>query len=98
MAEFLVFVGAFRTYPVVGVLGIFAAALTAVYILRLLGQVFFGPLEDRWKSLTDASRLETLSMGALAIVLVLVGVYPAPFMNVINAGVAPIIGRITGGL
>ena len=98
VAEFLVFVGAFRTYPVVGVLGIFAAALTAVYILRLLGQVFFGPLEDRWKSLTDASRLETLSMGSLAIVLVLVGVYPAPFMNVINAGVAPIIGRITGGL
>ena len=94
VAEFLVFVGAFRTYPVVGVLGILGAALTAVYILRLLAQIFFGPLEAQWERLPDATRLEALAMGVLVIMLVLVGVYPAPFMNIINSGVTTLVARI----
>ena len=94
VAELMVFIGAFRTYPVVGVFAIFGAALTAVYILRLLGQVFFGPLDERWKALPDATRLEGFAMGALVIMLVLVGVYPAPFMKIINSGVAPLVSRI----
>ena len=48
VAELLVFIGAFRTYPILGVLAVIGAAITAVYILRLLGKVFFGPISDRW--------------------------------------------------
>ena len=42
VAELLVFLGLFQTYPALGVLGIIGAAITAVYILRLLAKVFFG--------------------------------------------------------
>ncbi len=94
VAEIMVIIGAFRTYPVVGVLAIFGAALTAVYILRLLARVFFGPLDERWAHLTDATRLEAFSMGGLVVMLVLVGVYPSPFTKIINSGVAPLISRI----
>ena len=93
----MVVIGAFRTYPVVGVLAIFGAALTAVYILRLLARVFFGPLDERWAHLTDATRLEAFSMGGLVVMLVLVGVYPSPFTKIINSGVAPLISRIADG-
>ena len=95
VAEVMVLIGAFRTYPVVGVFGIVGAALTAVYILRLMGRVFYGPLEERWSGLTDATRLESFAMGALVIMLVLVGVYPTPFIKIINSGVATLIARIT---
>ncbi|MDP6101907.1 MAG: NADH-quinone oxidoreductase subunit M, partial [Dehalococcoidia bacterium] len=43
VAELMVFLGVFRDYPVLGILGIVGAAITAVYILRLLAKVFFGP-------------------------------------------------------
>ena len=43
VAELLVFLGLFKTYPILGMLGIIGAAITAVYILRLLAKVFFGP-------------------------------------------------------
>ena len=42
VAELLVFLGLFKTYPILGMLGIVGAAITAVYILRLLAKVFFG--------------------------------------------------------
>ena len=94
IAEFLVFVGAFKTYPVIGVLGIIGALATAVYILRLLSKVFFGPLDERWKDLTDCSGMEKLATGALAAVLIFGGVYPQPFTRMIDGSVTPLLDRI----
>ncbi len=96
VAEVLVFMGTFRTYPALGVLGIIGAAITAVYILRLLATVFFGPLSDQWQRLPDSSHRETGAMAALAFVLILVGVYPTYFIRVINSGVLPFLERVVG--
>ena len=96
VAELLVFIGTFRTYPILGVLGVIGAAITAVYILRLLAKVFFGPLSDQWQRLPDASRLEGTASGALVLILVLVGIYPTYFIRVIDSGVLPFVERFTG--
>lgn len=96
VAELLVFIGAFRTYPILAAIGVFGAAVTAVYILRLMAKVFFGPIPERWQSLNDASILEGATMASLAAVLVIVGIYPTYIIRVINAGVLPFIERITG--
>ncbi|MFH1140154.1 MAG: NADH-quinone oxidoreductase subunit M, partial [Chloroflexota bacterium] len=96
VAELLVFIGTFRTYPLLGVLCVIGAAITAVYILRLLAKVFFGPLPERWQRLPDASRLEAAVAGAMVAVLVLVGVYPTYFIQVINSGVLPFVKHVTG--
>ena len=96
IAEVLVFIGTFRTYPMLGVLGVIGAAITAVYILRLIAKVFFGPISDQWQALPDASRLEMATTGALVLVIVLVGIYPAPLINVINSGVLPFVERVAG--
>ena len=94
VAELMVFLGVFRDYPVLGMLGIVGAAITAVYILRLLAKVFFGPLDPRWEQLPDATRLEGFSMGILVVFLLVVGLYPKPWMDLINSGVAPILARV----
>lgn len=96
VAELLVFIGAFRTYPILAAIGVFGAAVTAVYILRLMAKVFFGPIPERWQSLNDASILEGATMASLAAVLVIVGIYPTYIIRVINTGVLPFIERITG--
>ena len=75
VAELLVFLGLFQTYPILGVLGIVGAAITAVYILRLLARVFMGPLGEQWDGQTDASRLERVSTLVLAGFILLVGLY-----------------------
>ena len=95
VAEFLVFTGVFKTYLPLAVLAVIGAAITAVYILRLLAKTFFGPISPQWEHLTDASRIEIGATGMLAFVLLFVGVWPTPLMDVINAGVRdlqPLVG------
>ncbi|MDA1188879.1 MAG: NADH-quinone oxidoreductase subunit M [Chloroflexi bacterium] len=96
VAELLIFLGLFQTYPIVGVLAVIGAAITAVYILRLLAKVFFGPLDERWKDQTDASPIEKFSAGILVVFILLVGLFPFPFMRVIDSGVTTLLARITG--
>lgn len=96
VAELLVFIGLFRTYPIPAVLAVVGAAITAVYILRLLAKVFFGPLESRWMGLGDATRLETLATGFLVGFLLLWGLFPSYIVQVIDSGVGPILQRMSG--
>ena len=95
-AELLVFIGLFRTYPVLAVLGIIGAAITAVYILRLLAKVFFGPLGERWEGLVDSSRREMVATATLVFFLALWGLYPWYIMRIIDSGVTPLLERLTG--
>jgi NADH-quinone oxidoreductase subunit M len=92
IAEFMVFTGAFRTYLPLAVLAVIGAALTAVYILRLLARTFFGEGDVQWEHLTDASPVEKAVGGAFVMILIFVGVWPEPLMRVINVGVNEILG------
>lgn len=94
VAEVLVFIGAFRTQPVLGALGILGAAITAVYILRLIGRVFFGERDKQWDDLPDLTKREIGAAAALATPVFLVGIWPAPFLDVIRPGVDAVLGGL----
>jgi NADH-quinone oxidoreductase subunit M len=98
IAEFMVFVGAFRTYLPLAVLAVIGAAITAVYILRLLARTFFGEPDARFleeyggAGLSDAGVLEKSVAGAFVLILIFVGVWPDLLMRVINVSVSTIPG------
>ena len=94
ISELLVFVGAFRTQPVLGALGIIGAAITAVYILRLIARVFYGQRDAQWDGLTDLDLREFAAAGALVVPIVIVGVYPAPFLDVLRPGIDALLGGL----
>jgi NADH-quinone oxidoreductase subunit M len=80
-AEFHIFVGVFRTYPLFGGIAIFAAALAAAYMLRMFGLVFFGPFNPRWSDLKDLTPMEALAALMLIGSIVAMGVWWAPFTD-----------------
>ena len=94
IAEFMVFTGVFQTpsYMAFGVLAVVGAALTAVYILRLLARAFLGESDERWAGLIDSSPVEKSVGVAFVVVIIFVGVWPEPLMRVINSGVSTIPG------
>ncbi len=92
IAEFMIFTGAFRTYLPLAVLAVAGAAITAVYILRLLAKTFLGEKDPKWEGLTDSSPVEKGVGLAFVLILVVVGVWPQPMMRVINVGVASLPG------
>jgi NADH-quinone oxidoreductase subunit M len=93
VAEFMVFTGTFRTYLPLAVLAVIGAAITAVYILRLLARTFFGEADPRWEHLVDISPVEKTVGAGLVLVLIFVGVWPGPLTRVINVGVEAVLGK-----
>jgi NADH-quinone oxidoreductase subunit M len=85
VAEFNVFVGTFREYPVAGALAVLGAGITAIYIFRLLALSFFGTFnEERWGGLKEMNKFEAAG-GALLIVFILfMGLWPSPFVDRIS--------------
>ena len=65
-------------------------------MLRLIGKVFFGPLGDQWRNQTDSVPRERFAAGLLVGVILLVGLWPFPFIEVIDAGVTPLLSQIPG--
>ena len=96
IAELLVFIGAFRTEPILGALGVLGAAITAVYILRLVARMFFGQRDRKWDNMPDLGFREIVASGVLVIPIAFVGVYPAPLLDVIRPGVAAVLAGLGG--
>jgi len=93
VAEFLVFVGSFPVWRGATVVAVLTIVVTAGYILWLLERVFFGPEREEWRHLGDASRREMATTGALVLVIVVIGVFPAILANIIIPGVAALASR-----
>lgn len=100
VSELLVFIAIFQSYGIWGIvlgsLAVLGAALTAIYILRLIAKVFFGPIDPAWDDQKDSGYRERFATGILVFVILLVGLWPFPFIEVIESGVAPIIVNIQG--
>jgi NADH-quinone oxidoreductase subunit M len=94
VAELLVFIGAFRSEPILGALGVLGAAITAVYILRLVGRTFFGERDKQWDNLTDLTPREFIAATILLIPIFYVGLYPQPLLRVIRPGVDAVLAGL----
>ncbi len=87
VAELMVFLGAFDTYTVPTIFGVFGILLSAGYITWMIQRVFFGEQDERWANLPDADHWwERVSMAALVVTIVGVGVYPALVVDVLDTG------------
>jgi NADH-quinone oxidoreductase subunit M len=92
--ELVVFVAAFKTYPVLGVAAVLALVITALFMLRVVQKTFYGPLNERWARLPDMSlRLSTPRI-ILAAVLLILGIYPAFLFDVIRTASVPFMSGL----
>ncbi len=98
VAEFLIFAGAFKVYPVLTTVTILAVVITAIYVLRVVQQMFFGPRNPKWDSLTDLKGIELVPLVFLAVILLWFGLVPSSITNLINQGIDPIVAQIGGAL
>jgi NADH-quinone oxidoreductase subunit M len=92
VAEFHIFVGSVPAFPLFAAIGVLSAAVTATYILRLLGRMALGPLNERWVSLRDVTRWEVAAGLILIAPIVAMGVWPDPFVDRIASSVLELPG------
>lgn len=97
VAELLVFIGAFRAYPVLAVISVTGILFTAIYVLRVVQKMFFGPEKAEFSGLRDANKVEKTCLAILMGVLLAVGVYPRVLLDLTNASIEP-LARLLGGM
>jgi len=100
VGEFLVVLGAFRYNGWVAAATMLVVIASAVYMLWMFQRVFFSVPSDWarrwWPSLSDMSRSEWLALAPLIVLVVALGVYPAPVLHAIAAPVERIIDAVHG--
>ncbi|MDZ4233618.1 MAG: proton-conducting transporter membrane subunit, partial [Dietzia sp.] len=90
ISEFLVLIGTFTRYPVFAVIAASALVLSAIYILWMYQRMMTGPLPADLESkgaLQDLVPREIAVVAPLIALLLVLGVYPKPALDVINPAV-----------
>ena len=98
VGEFLVMLGAFRANPWVAAAAMLVVISSAVYMLWMFQRVFFTVPSDWmrrwWPGLRDLDRAEWIALAPLIVLVVALGVYPGPVLELISAPVDRIIAAV----
>ncbi|MEU6892974.1 NADH-quinone oxidoreductase subunit M [Streptomyces sp. NPDC046557] len=87
VSEFLVLVGTFTRYPVVGIIATFGIVLAALYTLVLYQRTMTGPVKEEVRAMPDLRLREVLVVAPLIALLIGLGVYPKPLTEIVNPAV-----------
>jgi NADH-quinone oxidoreductase subunit M len=97
VSEFMSIMGGYAAFPVQGVLAAMGIILSAMYLLYMLARVIFGPIErPEYEELNDADTIEMASVVPLAVLLVVLGVFPALLTSVQRPAVDAVLALIGG--
>jgi proton-translocating NADH-quinone oxidoreductase chain M len=97
ISEFMSIMGVYATFPVQGVLAALGIILSAMYLLYMLGRVIFGPIErPAYEEIGDAGPAEMVSIVPLAVLLVLLGIFPALLISLQRPAVDVVLSVLGG--
>lgn len=95
IAEVTVFLGSFQRFEWAVLMSIFGVVLSAGYVLWMLQRVVFGPVKHEWDGVTDQRHWwEHAVVVGLAALVLLLGVYPAVMMDMLEPAIESIMQRV----
>ena len=93
--------GAFQLsnyYSVIVILAALGIVITAAYVLRVAGQVFFGEFDaERFHDVGNIQMTDRIVLIILGAPLLILGLYPPIMAPMIESGIRPLIALLGGG-
>jgi NADH-quinone oxidoreductase subunit M len=97
IGEFLVLVGAFSFHKLTAVLAALGIVLGAVYMLYLAARMIWSECANpENQKLKDLDAREVLVLAPLLVLVFWIGLYPAPFLDVMHASVLHLLDQTSG--
>jgi len=84
-----------KFYPAVAAISVLGIIVTAAYIMRAVGSVFFGEYDaEKWHDMRPIGKLDKITLVGFAAILILIGVLPSVIAPIVGSGIEPVIERI----
>ena len=85
-------------YGVIVILSALGIVITAAYVLRVAGQVFFGEFDaEQFHDVGDIAATDRIVLIILGAPLIILGLYPPIMAPMIESGIRPLIALLGGG-
>jgi len=94
VSEFLVLLGTFSRYKLPAIVATSGIILAAIYILWMYQRVAGGPVREQVAGMKDLKPRELLAVAPLIVLIIGVGVYPKPVLDIINPAVRVTMSQI----
>ncbi len=95
VGEFMVILGAVKYNFWIGMLAATALIFGAAYSLWMAKRVIFGPIANKQVAqLTDLNSREFFMLGILAVAVLYMGLYPAPFTDTMQTSVSDLLKHV----
>jgi NADH-quinone oxidoreductase subunit M len=92
--ELVVFISAFKTYPVWGTLAVCALVVSALFMLRVVQRTFYGPRNEKYSNLPDIPFGLGIPRLILLLVIVLFGLFPSLMFDMIETASIPFMNGL----
>jgi NADH-quinone oxidoreductase subunit M len=96
ISEALVLVGSFQQYKIMTITATTGIILTAGYFLWTMQRVFLGPLNKKYAELPEISLREAFTLTPLALIVILLGFYPMPVLDLIGTTLKHTVAMVVG--
>jgi NADH-quinone oxidoreductase subunit M len=97
IAEFPIFMGVWNTHPWIAIVAAVSIVITASYIIRVIGRVFFGAIPVEFEGhFSDVTVLDKVALVFLSAILVAIGIFPILMVPMVQSGVNSILHLLGG--
>jgi NADH-quinone oxidoreductase subunit M len=87
IAELHALIGGFQRWSWLMVILSIGVMISAAYAIRTVGRLFTGPVRDSMQAVEDLRPMEMVAAGTLTGGIILLGIFPAPVLEIIAASV-----------
>jgi NADH-quinone oxidoreductase subunit M len=94
ISEFMVLAGTFSRHKVIAVIAVLGIVLAALYILIMYQRLMTGPVRDGIERLKDLNFREVFAIAPLVLLIVGLGLYPKPVVDIIKPAVESTMQRV----
>lgn len=98
VGEFLILLGAFEASWLYGAVAVTGVIFGAAYFLWYYERAMFGPLaKSVGPAIRDLNRRELVIAVSLSVMIFWIGLYPSPFLKIMNGSVQALVDRLERG-
>jgi len=98
VGEFLILLGAFKAYWLYGTIAVTGVIFGATYFLWYYERAMFGPLAaGLTQTIADLNAREKVIAVSLSVMIFWIGLYPSPFLRMMNGSVQALVERLEKG-